>query len=52
MGRYDISCDIWSAGVILYIMICGYPPFFGDNDDEILQKVMLGYYTMEGSEWD
>ena len=52
MGSYDSKCDIWSAGVILYIMLCGYPPFYGDNDDEILQKVILGDYQMEGEEWD
>lgn len=45
-GNYDQSCDIWSAGVILYILLSGVPPFFGDSDPEILESVLKGEYSM------
>lgn len=37
---YTEKCDIWSAGVILYIMIGGYPPFFGESKEEIKKAVL------------
>lgn len=50
-GPYDESCDIWSAGVILYILLCGVPPFNGKTDGLIADKIREGKYSLEGKEW-
>jgi calcium-dependent protein kinase len=39
---YDEKVDVWACGIILYILLCGYPPFFGEDDDEILEKIKVG----------
>lgn len=38
-GSYNEKCDLWSAGVILFILLAGYPPFDGHHDEEILEKI-------------
>ena len=37
---------------MLYILLCGYPPFFGDDNNEILQSVTTGEFDFDGEEWD
>ncbi len=47
--NYDQRCDIWSAGVILYILITAAPPFDGENDREIMENVKKMKYTFDST---
>lgn len=51
-GDYTEKCDVWSAGVISFVLLCGYPPFAGDSDPEILKKVKTGNFEFRSPEWD
>merc|ERR1719291_1124996 len=51
-GSYDEKCDIWSCGVIAYILLCGYPPFYGDQDKDILKMVKKGEFEFPSPDWD
>ena len=43
-GKYDEACDLWSIGVIMYILLVGTPPFNGDDEDDIIRAVTIGKY--------
>jgi len=50
-GSYDERSDLWSIGVIMYVLLCGYPPFYAANDRAVLQKVMKGQFEFKPRDW-
>jgi len=50
-GSYDERSDIWSCGVILYILLCGYPPFNSENDQVVMNKILQGKLEFQGEIW-
>mmetsp|Transcript_66678 Transcript_66678/g.117926 ORF Transcript_66678/g.117926 Transcript_66678/m.117926 type:complete len:534 (+) Transcript_66678:29-1630(+) len=49
---YGKASDIWSCGVMMYMMLSGAPPFTGTSDHVVLQKVKKGEYRLHGALWD
>ena len=49
--KYGIECDVWSAGVILYILLCGLPPFWGDNEKAIFDSILVGKLDFSEDPW-
>lgn len=49
---YDVSCDMWTVGVILFILLGGYYPFRGKTDTEILKNVRYGNFEFRERFWE
>lgn len=50
------SCDLWSLGVIIYVMLCGYPPFYSKHHSRTIpkdmrKKIMTGSFDFPEDEW-
>jgi serine/threonine protein kinase len=46
-NNYNQKCDIWSCGVIMYILLSGKYPFYGNSEEEITRKILTGNYNFE-----
>lgn len=48
---YDQSCDMWSVGVVLYVMLCGYTPFMEENQEKMFERIKLGDWKFNDDDW-
>ncbi|XP_066457690.1 calcium/calmodulin-dependent protein kinase type 1D-like [Eleutherodactylus coqui] len=49
---YSKAVDCWSIGVITYILLCGYPPFYEETESKLFEKIKDGSYEFESPFWD
>ncbi|XP_055518062.1 calcium/calmodulin-dependent protein kinase type II subunit beta isoform X29 [Leucoraja erinacea] len=49
---YGKPVDIWACGVILYILLVGYPPFWDEDQQKLYQQIKAGAYDFPSPEWD
>lgn len=53
LGRdgYDEKCDMWSCGVLLYVLLSGTPPFHGKDDPETYRLILKGEVSFPEKRW-
>uniref|UniRef100_A0A452GNA7 Protein kinase domain-containing protein n=2 Tax=Durocryptodira TaxID=1579337 RepID=A0A452GNA7_9SAUR len=49
---YSKAVDCWSIGVIAYILLCGYPPFYDENDAKLFEQILRAEYEFDSPYWD
>jgi len=52
MKGYSFACDMWSVGVILYVLLCGFCPFYDENTPALFQSIIAGKYSFPSPYWD
>lgn len=52
-GRYDLAVDMWSCGVLMYLLMCGYPPFWAELDDKKTEMMIRrGNFAFPQQDWE
>jgi len=49
---YDVQCDVWSTGVITYILLSSHIPFDGDGESEVFERILSACYSFPSPLWD
>ncbi|KAH9286560.1 Calcium/calmodulin-dependent protein kinase type 1 [Echinococcus granulosus] len=49
---YGKEVDCWAIGVITYILLCGYPPFYDESDQELFRQIQKARYEFDSPYWD
>eukprot|EP00161_Ancyromonas_sigmoides_P013887 TRINITY_DN358_c0_g1_i1.p2 TRINITY_DN358_c0_g1~~TRINITY_DN358_c0_g1_i1.p2 ORF type:complete len:327 (+),score=164.53 TRINITY_DN358_c0_g1_i1:87-1067(+) len=49
---YGLEVDMWSVGVITYILLCGFPPFYEENTAQLFESIMSANYDFPSPYWD
>ncbi|XP_051132338.1 calcium-dependent protein kinase 20-like [Andrographis paniculata] len=49
--HYGQECDIWSAGIIIYILLCGVPPFWAETEQGIFEQILRGDLDLVSEPW-